>query len=184
QYSRAVSNPPSGAGHVFRLSEAGWSGDPLVRLSVAAQALQRDDGCFFTEPAAREERALPATGGGRRAGAYGDAPILWRHRGRVKLPLLPSRSRPCPAPIHGLRGVLRELPAATSSRALEIVEDAARGEAQEFEARALWPRILARLFAADLVSAAEGEAAAPTVQIVDGDDAALARDALDRKSVV
>ena len=103
QYSRAVSNPPSGAGHVFRLSEAGWSGDPLVRLSVAAQALQRDDGCFFTGPAAREERALPATGGGRTAGTYyGHAPILWRHRGRVKLPLLPSRSRPCPAPIHGL----------------------------------------------------------------------------------
>src|SRR5207237_5347140 len=177
------------------LSEAGWSGDPLVRLSVAAQARQRDDGWFFTGPAGREERAspgtgggrragaygeeraLPATGGGRRAGAYGDAPILWRHRGRVKLPLLPSRSRPCPAPIHGLRGVLRELPAATSSRALEIVEDAARGEAQEFEARALWPRILARLFAADLVSAAEGEAAAPAVQIVDGDDAAIASDA-------
>ena len=161
QYSRAVSNPPSGAGHVFRLSEAGWSGDPLVRLSVAAQALQRDDGCFFTGPAAR----------------FAEAPMLWRHRGRVKLPLLPSRSRSCPAPIHGLRAVLRELPAATSSRALEIVEDAARGEAQEFEARALWPRVLARLFAADLVSAAEGEAPVPAVQIVDGDDAARAREA-------
>jgi len=160
QYSRAVSNPPSGAGHVFRLSEAGWSGDPLVRLSVAAQALQRDDGCFFTGPVARANE-----------------PMLWRHRGRVKLPLLPCRSRSCPAPIHGLRGVLRELPASAASRALEIVEDAARGEAHQFEARALWPRVLARLFAADLVSAAEAEGPVPAVQIVDGDDAALAREA-------
>jgi hypothetical protein len=159
QYSRAVSNPPSGAGHVFRLSEAGWSGDPLVRLSVAAQALQRDDGCLFTGPAARSHE-----------------PILWKHRGRVKLPLLSGRSRSCPAPIHGLRAVLRELPAETASRALEIIEDAARGQGQHFEARALWPRILARLFAADLVSAAEAEAPVPSVQIVDGDDAALARE--------
>jgi hypothetical protein len=160
QYSRAVSNPPSGAGHVFRLSEAGWSADPLVRLSVAAQALQRDDACFFTGPVARANE-----------------PMLWRHRGRVKLPLLPCRSRSCPAPIHGLRSVLRELPASAASRALEILEDAARGEAHQFEARALWPRILARLFAADLASAAEAEAPVPAVQIVDGDDAALAREA-------
>jgi hypothetical protein len=72
--------------------------------------------------------------------------------------------------------VLRELPAETASRALEIIEDAARGQGQHFEARALWPRILARLFAADLVSAAEAEAPVPSVQIVDGDDAALARE--------
>src|SRR5205823_893752 len=54
---------------------------------------------------------------------------------------------------------------------------AARGEAHQFEARALWPRVLARLFAADLVSAAEAEGPVPAVQIVDGDDAALAREA-------
>jgi len=159
QYSRAVSNPPSGAGHVFRLSEVGWSSDPVVRLSVAAQALQGDDASWFMGPASR-----------------GDEPILWKHRGRVKLPLLAGRSRSCAAPIHGLRAVLRELPAATASRALEIVDDAARGEGQHFEARALWPRILARLFAADLASAAaEAESPVPAVQIVDGDDAALAR---------
>ena len=157
QYSRAVSNPPSEAGHVFRLSEAGWSSDPVVRLSVAAQALQRDDACFFT-------------GSGPRV----DEPILWRHRGRVKLPLLPARSRSCPAPIHALRAVLREV---SASRALEIVDDAARGEAQHFEARALWPRILARLFAADLGSAAETDAPVPAIQIVDGDDASVAREA-------
>jgi len=157
QYARAVSNPPSGAGHVFRLTEPGWSSDPVVRLSVAAQALQRDDGCFFTGP-----------------GSSADEPILWKNRGRVKLPLLPLRVRSCPAPIHALRAVLREVPAA--SRALEIVEDAARGEAQHFEARALWPRILARLLAADLTSAAEADGPVPAVQIVDGEDAALSRE--------
>jgi hypothetical protein len=73
-----------------------------------------------------------------------------------------------------LRAVLREVPAA--SRAREIVEDAARGEAQHFEARALWPRILARLLAADLSSAAEADGPVPAVQIVDGEDAALSRE--------
>ncbi|MFL5387910.1 MAG: hypothetical protein ACJ79C_04225 [Myxococcales bacterium] len=157
QYARAVSNPPSGAGHVFRLTDPGWSSDPVVRLSVAAQALQRDDGCFFTGP-----------------GSRADEPILWKNRGHVKLPLLPGRVRSCPAPIHALRSVLREIPAA--SRALEMVDDAARGEAQHFEARALWPRILARLLAADLSSAAEADGPVPAVQIVDGDDAAVSRE--------
>jgi hypothetical protein len=161
QYARAVSNPPSGAGHVFRLSEAGWSSDPVVRLSVAAQALQRDDGCFFTGPG----------GEGRRPEHPIDEPILWKNRGHVKLPLLSGRARSCPAPLHVLRTVLREIPSA-----LEIVEDAARGEAQHFEARALWPRILARLIAAGLSSAAEADGPVSAVQIVDGDDAALSRE--------
>jgi hypothetical protein len=160
QYARSVSNPPSGAGHVFRLSEAGWSADPVVRLSVAAQALQRDDGCFFTGPKARSHE-----------------PILWKNRGRVKLPLLSGQKRSSPAPIHGLRSVLRELPSDAASRALEMVEDAARGEGQGFEARALWPRILARLLGANLTCAAEPDAPVPSVQIVDGTDAALAREA-------
>src|SRR5205807_379646 len=40
QYARAVGSAPSDAGRVWRLADSGWSRDPLVRLSVAAQALQ------------------------------------------------------------------------------------------------------------------------------------------------
>jgi hypothetical protein len=160
QYARAVSNPPSGAGHLFRLSEPGWSADPLVRLSVAAQALQRQDGCFFTGSFARA-----------------DEPVVWKNRGRVKLPLLSARPRACPLPIDGLRAALREVPGPSASRALAIVEDAARGGAQRFEARALWARVLARLLGADFASTAAEPESVTAVQIVDGDDAAAARDA-------
>src|SRR5438105_5986787 len=69
QYARAVGNPPSGAGHLWQLSDPGWSRDPLVRLSVAAQALQCDDHCFFSGERTEVE------------------PVVWKNRGRVRLPL-------------------------------------------------------------------------------------------------
>ena len=152
QYARAVANPPSGAGNLWRLSEAGWSRDPLVRLSVAAQALQRDDHCHFAGE--RPNRA--------------DEPVVWKNRGRVRLPLFASSPRTKALPIHGFRSVLREIDA---PQALALVEQAARG-AEELEARALWPRILARLLAAELAAPEAEPEAVPIVQIVDGGEGA------------
>jgi hypothetical protein len=152
QYARAVANPPSGAGNLWRLSEAGWSADPLARLSVAAQALQRDDQCFFA---------------GERF-SHADEPVIWRNRGRVRLPLLPAPARPRPAPIHGFRAVLRAIEA---PEAAALVEQASRGGAHLFEARALWPRILARLLASDLPVPPVEATALPVVQLVEGSEA-------------
>lgn len=157
QYARAVGNPPSGAGNLWRLSEAGWSRDPLTRLSVAAQAMQRDDHCWFA---------------GDRF-SHADEPVVWKARGRVRLPLVPAPSLPRAAPIHGFRAVLRDLP--EGAQALALAEEAARGPARSFEARALWPRILARLLAAELPLPAM-EPAVALVQLVDGEDAAQAFD--------
>src|SRR5207248_4575150 len=105
-------------------AEIGWSRDPVTRLSVAAQALQCDDQFAF---------------GGSSLGE----PVVWKNRGKVRLPLRASQSGPRPAPIQGFRAVLREL----GGPAAALVEEAAQG-AQLFEARVLWPRILARLLAA------------------------------------
>jgi hypothetical protein len=145
QYARAVGNPPSGAGNLWRMSEAGWSRDPVARLSVAAQALQCDDHAAFS--GARD--ALE--------------PLVWKNRGRVRLPLMPSPAGPRPLPVHGFRAVLREI---ESTKAMSLVEEAAQGQAQFFEARALWPRILARLLAANFPLPDAGET--PLVQPVDG----------------
>jgi hypothetical protein len=142
QYARAVGNPPSGAGNLWRMSDAGWSRDPVTRLSVAAQALQCDDQFVFGGAAAAE-------------------PLVWKNRGRVRLPLMPAASSPRPAPIHGFRAVLRE----AGGDALALVEEAAQGGAQLFEARVLWPRILARLLAAKFPLPEGGEA--PLVRPVD-----------------
>ncbi|HET7787528.1 MAG TPA: hypothetical protein VFL36_16270 [Myxococcales bacterium] len=155
QYARAVGNPPSAAGNLWRLSEAGWSRDPVTRLSVAAQAMQRDDHCWFA---------------GDRF-SHVEEPVVWKARGRVRLPLLPSSSRPRAAPIHGFRAVLRDLP--EGAQALALAEEAARGNARSFEARVLWPRVLARLLAAELPLPAV-EAVAGVVQLVDGADSAQA----------
>ncbi|HZX94267.1 MAG TPA: hypothetical protein VFE90_07100 [Myxococcales bacterium] len=155
QYARAVGNPPSGAGNLWRLSEPGWSDDALTRLSVAAQALQREDHCWYAGD--RFSRA--------------DEPVVWKTRGRVRLPLLPAADRPRSAPLHGFRAMLRALPDA--AEALALVEQAARGAARTFEARALWPRILARLLAARLPLPA-AEPCTPVVQLVEGPDAAQA----------
>src|SRR5437870_84373 len=128
EYSRAVANPPSGAGNLWRLSESGWSRDPVVRLSVAAQALQADDHCHF-----RGDRFTHAA-----------EPVIWKNRGRIRLPLRAREARPRPPPIHGFRAVLREVEA---PQAMALVEQAARAGAHLFEARVLWPRILSRLLA-------------------------------------
>jgi hypothetical protein len=155
-----VANPPSGAGHLWRISEAGFSRDPAVRLSVAAQALQRDDGSFFAG-----EKSIKD-----------DEPVVWKNRGRVRLPLLPSRPRSRPSPLHGFRSVLRELAGHEAARALAMVEDSARGLAEGFEARALWPRILSRLFAADVpIPAHDPDVPLPAVQLVEGEDPAAAQ---------
>jgi len=140
QYAHAVGNAPSGAGNLWRLSDAAWSRDPVTRLSVAAQALQCDDHFVFGGGAAEE-------------------PVVWKNRGKVRLPLMSLGPRP--APIHGFRAVLRE----AGGEALALVEEAARGSAQLFEARALWPRILARLLAAKFPL--PGGGAPPTVQPVE-----------------
>jgi hypothetical protein len=152
QYARGVSNPPEGSGHLWRSSEPGWSRDPVVRLSVAAQALQRDDHCVFS------------TGG-----TPHDA-VVWKTRGRVRLPLSPGASAARPPPIHGFRSVLRTTESRDAARALALVEDAARG-AESFEARALWPRILARLLAAGVPWPDVEAAPAPAVQPIHSDAA-------------
>ncbi|MFL5312512.1 MAG: hypothetical protein ACJ79H_18920 [Myxococcales bacterium] len=156
EYSRAVASPPSGAGNLWRLSESGWSRDPLTRLSVAAQALQADDHCHFS---------------GDRFTHAGE-PVVWKNRGRIRLPLRAREPRPRPAPIHGFRAVLREVDA---PQATALVEQAARGGAHLFEARVLWPRILARLLAADLPATATQPAPAPLVQLVDSGDGSADR---------
>ena len=160
EYSRAVGSPPSGAGNLWRLSDPGWSRDPLVRLSVAAQALQADDHCWF-------EALAPA----------GD-PLIWKNRGRIRLPLRTGERRSRPAPIHGFRAVLRGTDA---PRATAAVEQAARGGAHLFEARALWPRILSRLLTAEPPEA-PAHVAAALVQIVDAGDRAAAQSAFEEWS--
>jgi hypothetical protein len=147
-YARGVANPPRGAGHLWRIAEAGWSRDPVVRLSVAAQALQRDDHCVFAE-----------------ASPPHDA-VVWKNRGRVRLPLVSTDARARPPPLQGFRAVLRAVD--TGGRAIGLVEEAARG-AEAFEARALWPRILARLLAAGLPWPEIVPAAVPVVQVIDGE---------------
>ncbi len=152
QYARGVANPPlpeAGAGNLWRLSHPGWSRDPLTRLSAAAQALQRDDHCFFDdqEPAPEE-------------------PLVWKNRGRVRLPILPSKGRARPHPIHALRAVLGD------ATELALLDQSARGDAALFEARALWPRALARLLASGLQALPlDPPAPVAVVQIVDSDEA-------------
>ncbi len=152
QYARGVANPPRGAGHLWRMSEGEWSRDVIVRLSVAAQALQRDDHCVFVDGCA------PA-----------DA-LVWKNRGRVRLPLVRSEGGPRRAPIEGFRSVLRALEGSEATRAAALIDEAARG-AEAFEARALWPRILARLLAADFAWPEVAPAAVPAVRIVDAPQA-------------
>ena len=152
QYVRGVANPPAtdaGAGHLWRLSDPGWSRDALTRLSAAAQALQRDDHSFF-------DAAQPAP----------EDPLVWKNRGRVRLPLLSSKDRARPHPIHALRSVLGGAPE------LALLEQAARGDAALFEARALWPRVLARLLASGREAPVlDPPAPVALVQIVDSDEA-------------
>jgi hypothetical protein len=144
QYARALANPPRGAGHLWRLPEAGWSRDPAVRLSVAAQALQSEDHCAFA------------------AGAPPHDAVIWKSRARVRLPLAGPPEGPRPAPLEGFRAVLRGL----ETSAAALLEEAARG-AEGFEARALWPRILARLLASGLPCPDVPAAAVPAVQLID-----------------
>lgn len=160
QYARGVGNAPSGAGKLWRLSEPGFSRDPIVRLAVAAQALQGDDGCLFAGE--RHERA--------------DEPVVWKSRGRVRLPLFRAEARARPAPVHAFRAAVRGMP-----EALALVEQAAR-KAEEFEARALWPRLLARFVAAGQPLPQSEPESLPAVQIVDGENAAQAFKAFQRAS--
>ena len=147
-YARGVANPPGGAGHLWRIVEAGWSRDAVVRLSVAAQALQRDDHCVFAEVSPPHDA------------------VVWKNRGRVRLPLVSTDAGARPPPLQGFRAVLRAVDA--GARAIGLVEDAARG-VEAFEARALWPRILARLLAAGLPWPEIVPAAVPVVQVIDGE---------------
>ena len=146
QYARGVANPPRGAGHLWRIADGGWSRDAIVRLSVAAQALQRDDHCVFAEVAPPHDA------------------VVWKNRGRVRLPLVSTDAGARPPSLHGFRAVLRALDAGAGASAL--VEEAARG-AEAFEARALWPRILARLLASGLPWPEVAPAAVPSVQVID-----------------
>lgn len=152
QYARGLANPPRGAGHLWRISEPEWSRDALVRLSVAAQALQRGDHCAFAE------------------GAPADDALVWRNRGCVRLPVVRAATGARPPPIQGFRSALRGVAAAPAARALAMIEEAARG-AEAFEARALWPRILSRLLASDLPWPEVAPAAVPAVQIIDAPEA-------------
>ena len=152
QYAHGVENPPRSAGHLWRMSDPAWSREPIVRLSVAAQALQRDDHCAFAE-------GCPPC----------DA-LVWKNRGRVRLPLVRSEGGARPPPLHGFRSVLRALDGADAACALALLEDAARG-AEGFEARALWPRIFSRLLASGLPWPEVTPAAVPAVQIVDAPQA-------------
>jgi len=146
QYARGVANPPRGAGHLWRIADGGWSRDAIVRLSVAAQALQRDDHCVFAEVAPPHDA------------------VVWKNRGRVRLPLVSTDAGARPPSLHGFRAVLRALDA--GARASALVEEAARG-AEALEARALWPRILARLLASGLPWPEVAPAAVPSVQVID-----------------
>src|SRR5258706_2477381 len=145
QYARALGNAPADAGNLWRLSDPGWSRDPLVRLSAAAQVLQRDDRCAFAGERFTRE----------------DEPWVWKNRGRVRLPLLDAPAAARPPPIHGFRAALAGLDPAA-------VEEAARREARRFEARALWPRILARLLAAGARPPDVDPESIASVQIADG----------------
>ncbi|MCA1827839.1 MAG: hypothetical protein ABR567_01960 [Myxococcales bacterium] len=148
QYAHAVGNAPADAGNLWRLSDPGWSRDPLVRLSAAAQALQRDDRCAFAgEQFTREGE-----------------PLVWKNRGRVRLPLLDAPAVSRPPPIHGFRAALAGLDPT-------VVDDASRGEARKFEARALWPRILARLLATGVRPPDADADSVGVVQIADGEGA-------------
>ena len=150
QYARGLANPPRGAGHFWRLWEAGWSRDPAVRLSVAAQALQRDDHCVFAE------------------GSPPHDAVVWKNRGRVRLPLVSCEAGPRPPPLQGFRSVLRAADSADAVLAMAAVESASRG-AESFEARALWPRILSRLLAGQFRWPDVSPAAVPAVQVIDED---------------
>ena len=156
QYARGVGNAPSGAGKLWRLSEPGFARDPVVRLAAAAQAAQRDDGSLFVGE--RHERA--------------DEPVVWKSRGRVRLPLFRGEPRARAAPVHAFRAAVRGMP-----EALALVEQAARG-VEGFEARALWPRLLARFVQNAALPQNEPERS-PGVQIVDGENAAQAFRAFD-----
>lgn len=154
QYARAVANPPSGTGNLWRLSDAGWSREALVRLSVAAQALQCDDHCAFGK-----ERA------------FAD-PLVWKQRGRIRVPLVRTQPRLVPAPIHGFRAALRAI---GTPEAEALLEQAAGGGAHLFEARALWPRVLSRLLAVELAAKdAEPGPSLPSVQVVDSGEGGAA----------
>ena len=152
QYARGVANPPRGAGHLFRMSAPEWSRDPVVRLSVAAQGLQRDDHCAFGD------------------GCPPADPLVWKNRGRVRLPLLRPDGGARPPPVEGFRAVLRKIGGDEAERARALLEEAARG-AEGFEARALWPRILSRILASGLSWPEVAPAAVPPVQIVDAPEA-------------
>jgi hypothetical protein len=156
QYAHGLGNAPSGAGKLWRLSEPGFARDPIVRLAVTAQAAQRDDGSLFVGE--RHERA--------------DEPVVWKSRGRVRLPLFRGEPRARAAPVHALRAAVRGLP-----EALALVEQAVRG-VEGFEARALWPRILARFVRSSPLPQSEPERS-PAVQIVDGENALHAFRAFD-----
>jgi hypothetical protein len=144
QYAHAVGNAPADAGNLWRLSDPGWSRDPLVRLSAAAQALQRDDRCAFA---------------GERFTREGE-PFVWKNRGRVRLPLLDAPRTARPPPVYGFRAALAGLDPG-------VVEDATRGDARMFEARVLWPRILARLLGSG-VRPPDADPLSQVVQIVEG----------------
>lgn len=139
QYARAVGNAPADAGNLWRLEDPGWSRDPLVRLSVAAQALQRDDRAWFDAAAEPAET------------------WVWKNRGRVRLPLLHAPEGPRPPPLRSFRAACDA----------GVIDDAARGDARNFEARALWPRILARLLAQGARPPPLDPESAPLVQIAD-----------------
>jgi hypothetical protein len=123
QYARGIGGMPSGAGRLWRLSEPGFARDVLVRLSAAAASLACDDNDVFA--ADRYSRA--------------DERMVWKSRGRVRVPILWREAKPRPPPLIALRAVARGAP-----EALALIEDAARS-CENFEARALWPRVLARL---------------------------------------
>ena len=130
RHARGVANAPGGTGNLWHLSDAGWSRDPLVRLSAAAQILSAGDHHAFDERSAAAD------------------PVVWKNGGRIRLPLLPSRSGRRPPPLQTFRAVLRGLGGESAARALSAVEEAGAGDACGFEARVLWPRILARLLPA------------------------------------
>jgi hypothetical protein len=150
-YAQAIGNAPSGAGGLWRLSQAGWSADPLVRLSAAAQSLQTRDRAWFNEGRAQLE----------------DEPLVWKNRGRIRVPLLEGPPGARPYPLQGLRAVLRESP---HELAASLLEEAAIG-AEHFEALALWPRLLARLLAAQLPMPRIEPASISRVQLVSGANA-------------
>jgi len=150
-YAHAIGNAPSGAGGLWRLSQAGWSADPLVRFSAAAQSLQTHDRSWFNEGRAQRE----------------DEPLAWKNRGRIRVPLLEGSRSARPFPLQSFRAVLRESP---HQLAANILEEAAIG-AEHFEALALWPRVLARLLTAELPMPRSEPSSISHVQILAGANA-------------